>query len=219
MKIITVKKVLVINASARKTQSHSRALTEIFVNHWRKEYQDAVLTMRELGTTNVPHINEDWIAANYKPVAERTNRELEILGASNAYIDELRQADIIVLGTPMYNWSIPSALKAYIDQVLRHNETFAIDPANPANPYIGLLQNKILLLLVARGLQGYETGEQNASLNFQTTYLKTVFNMMGIDDIRMVAVDGTSLDKEALKNTIEQAHQQVRSVIAGIKQS
>jgi FMN-dependent NADH-azoreductase len=209
-----VKKLLVINASARKAQSHSRTLTEVFIDHWKKQHPDAQISWRELGNATVSHINEDWIAANNTPVAKRTNSELEILSASDMYINELRQADLIVLGTPMYNWSIPSTLKAYIDQVMRFNETFTIDAANQANPYVGLLPNKTLVLLVARGLGEYESGGHNASLNFQTTYLKTVFNMMGIDEIHLVAVNGTSLDKEILKNAVEQAHQQVVSLIA-----
>jgi FMN-dependent NADH-azoreductase len=208
-----VKKLLVINASARKANSHSRTLTEVFINHWKKHYQNAMVSLRDLGNGNVSHINEEWIVANIKPVADRTRRDHEVLNASDAYIHELRQADVIVLGTPMYNWSVPSTLKAYIDQVMRFNETFTIDPTNPANPYVGLFQNKSLVLLVARGLHDYETGEHNASLNFQTTYLKTVFNIMGIDDIQIIAVNGTSLNKDALQNTIEKAHQQVQSVI------
>lgn len=207
-----MKKILVINASARKVQSHSRTLTDVFVNYWKKQHPDAIINCRELGNGDVPHITNDWITANLKPVAERTDSDLHILAASDTFINELRQADIIVLGTPMYNWSIPSTLKAYIDQVMRFNETFTIDPSNEAKPYVGLLQNKTLVLLVARGLSEYEPGEHNASLNFQTTYLETVFNMMGIDAIQMVAVNGSSL-KEALANTIGLAHQQVKSLI------
>jgi len=140
-----------------------------------------------------------------------------VLSASDAYIVELQEADIIVLGTPMYNWSIPSTLKAYIDQIMRLNETFKINPGDSNKPYIGLLQNKKGVLLVARGFEEYETGERNAHLNFQTSYLKTVFNMVGIEEIYIVAVNGTSLNKEALKDNIEQAHQQVRSVIEELK--
>lgn len=212
-----MKKLLVINASARKAQSHSRTLTEVFINRWKEQHAGAVINTRELGNTNVPHITEAWITANVKPFAERTAVDRDILGASDAYINELRQADIIVLGTPMYNWSVPSTLKAYIDQIMRLNETFTINPADPVKPYTGLLQNKTLVLLVARGSQGYETGELNAQLNFQTTYLRTVFTMMGIDDIRVVAVNGTSLNRDVLKQTIDLAHQQVQSVIEGIQ--
>ncbi len=105
----------------------------------------------------------------------------------------------------MYNWSIPSVLKAYIDHIMRLNETFSVNPGNAQQPYTGLLKNKTLVLLVARGIAGYNTGENNSHMNFQTTYLRTVFNMLGIYDIQLIAVDGTSLDKEQLKTTIEKS--------------
>jgi FMN-dependent NADH-azoreductase len=113
----------------------------------------------------------------------------------------------------MYNWSIPSSLKAYIDQVLRLNETFKINPSNPENPYVGLLENKTLFLMLSRGAQGYEKGEPNAHMNFQTDYLKTIFNMMGIKDIHVIAIDGSSLDPEVLKKTIENSHQNIKSIL------
>ncbi len=212
-----MKKLLVINASARREHSHSRTLTDVFINYWTSAHQDAGIQLRELGNSHVPHLNEEWIIANQTPASNRTEKDKEVLSGSDAYIKELREADVIVLGTPMYNWSIPSSLKAYIDQVLRLNETFKINTADPANPYTGLLQNKKLVLLVARGIQGYEPGQPNAHLNFQTTYLETVFGMMGIEDIHVVAISGTSMDKEALKGNIELAHQQVRSIIKAIE--
>jgi FMN-dependent NADH-azoreductase len=212
-----VKKVLIINASARKTNSHSRLLTEVFLQEWSSLYPDAAIQQRELGNTNVPYVTDEWISANFKPVSERTENDLEVLSYSDAYIAELRQADVIVLGTPMYNWSIPSTLKAYIDQIMRLNETFKINPGDRAKPYLGLLQNKKGVLLVARGFQEYEPGERNAHLNFQTSYLKMVFNMVGVEEIHIVAVNGTSLNKEALKDNIRQAHRQVRSVIEELK--
>jgi len=212
-----VKKLLVINASARKEHSHSRTLTDVFINHWTSAQQDVGIQLRELGSTHVPHLSEEWIIANQTPASNRTEKHKEVLSASDAYIKELREADVIVLGTPMYNWSIPSSLKAYIDQVLRLNETFKINTADPAKPYTGLLQNKKLVLLVATGIQGYEPGQPNAHLNFQTTYLETVFGMMGIEDIHVVRISGTSLDKEALKGNIEQAYQQVRSFVKAME--
>lgn len=212
-----MKKVLVINASARTQHSHSRKLTEVFTDDWIRIHRDSEIRHRELGNVNVPHISEAWILANLKPKTNRTAEDHEILAASDAYIAELRNADLIVLGTPMYNWSIPSTLKAYIDQIMRLNETFKIDPGNGQQAYTGLLENKTMLLLVARGSQGYETGESNSHLNFQTTYLRTVLNMMGIHNIHIVAVSGTSLDKGALGKTIEQAHRQVKAVIEMLK--
>lgn len=206
-------KVLVINASARGINSHSRNLTEIFTRHWKSIHSDSIITYRELGKANVPHITEEWIIANSKREAARSAEEIAVLKLSNIYISELHEADVIVIGTPMYNWSIPSSLKAYIDQTLRVHETFEVDGSNLQNPYVGLLRNKKLFLLLSRGADEYEKGEQNEHMNFQSTYLKMIFNVMGISNIHMVAVNGTSLDQEKLKETITKAQQDIRDLI------
>ncbi|WP_206106663.1 NAD(P)H-dependent oxidoreductase [Ilyomonas limi] len=113
----------------------------------------------------------------------------------------------------MYNWSIPSTLKAYIDQILRVNETFKPDRANIQHPYVGLLEDKVLFLLLSRGSQGYEKGEYNERINFQSTYLKMVFNVIGISNIHVISVNGTSLDPENLKISMDTAQQNIRALI------
>lgn len=97
---------------------------------------------REVGQEPIPHVTESWIAAAFKPAALRTEQDLEALRISDLLIAELKKADVIVLGSPMYNWSIPSALKAYLDQVIRVNETIEISSSDPENPYNGLLKTK-----------------------------------------------------------------------------
>ncbi len=208
-----MKKVLVINSSARTLNSQSRKLTEIFVEHWKSIYVNPVIRFRELGNADVPHINQNWIAAAFKPEAARSEQEIQALKTSDAYISELREADVIVIGSPMYNWSVPSVLKAYIDQILRVNETWKINPANQQNPYIGLLENKTLLLLLTRGAQGYEKGEYNEHMNFQSTYLKTVFNIIGVSDIHVIAVNGAAFDGEKFQQSIDTSHQNIRNLI------
>jgi FMN-dependent NADH-azoreductase len=208
-----MKKVLVINSSARALRSHSRKLTEVFIDHWKTIHTDPIINFRELGSTDVPHINENWIAAAFKPAAARSEEEIEALKTSDTYISELREADVIVLASPMYNWSIPSALKAYIDQVLRVNETWKFNPANMQNPYIGLLENKTLFLLLSRGAQGYEKGEYNEHMNFQSNYLKTVFNIIGISNIHVIAINGESFAPEDFKKSIDTSHQNIKDLI------
>ncbi|RKR05790.1 FMN-dependent NADH-azoreductase [Flavobacterium sp. 90] len=208
-----MKKVLVLNSSARKQNSKSRKLTEVFTDHWKSIQNNALINYRDLGESHVPHINENWIAAAFKPQNLRSLQEVEALKTSDEYIAELREADVIVIGAPMYNWSIPSSLKAYIDQVLRVNETWKLNPENIQNPYIGLLQNKTVFLLLSRGAQGYEKGEYNEHMNFQSNYLKTVFNIIGITNIHMIAVNGESFDPEKYQESINNSHQAIRDLI------
>jgi FMN-dependent NADH-azoreductase len=205
--------VLIINSSARSINSQSRKLTELFAEHWKSIHLNASISYCELGNTDVPHINQAWITAAFKPKATRSAADIERLKTSDLYISELRQADVIVLGAPMYNWSIPSTLKAYIDQILRVNETFSIDRTNIQNPYIGLLTHKTVVLMLSRGEQGYEKGEYNESMNFQSTYLKTVFTIIGISHVHVIAINGVSSDPDTLKKSVDTAHQTIRDLI------
>jgi FMN-dependent NADH-azoreductase len=208
-----MKKVLVINSSARAMESHSRKLTEVFVDHWKSIHTDSIIRYRELGNADVPHINERWIEAAFQPKATRSAEDNEVLKTSDAYVSELQEADVIVLGAPMYNWSIPSYLKAYIDQILRINVTWKFNPDDMRNPYIGLLENKTLFLLLSRGTAGYEKGEFHEHLNFQSTYLRAIFNIMGITNIHVVAINGTSSGSEEIKKAIDAAHQIIRDLV------
>jgi FMN-dependent NADH-azoreductase len=183
------------------------------MEYWQCVHENSVICIRELGNTDVPHVNQEWITAAFKPLAERSDAETKALITSDEYIAELRQADVIVIGAPMYNWSVPSTLKAYIDQVLRVNETFRYDRNCRGHPYTGLLKDKMLVLLVSRGDGGYEQGEHNAHMNFQSTYLKRVFNIMGVHDIRVISINGTSLTDEKLNQSIIEAEKEIRILI------
>lgn len=185
-----MKKLLVINASARKERSLSRYMTNVFVETWRAKYPKDEILFREVGQEQIPHISEKWIAAAFKPSPLRTAEDLDALKVSDNLIAELKSADVIVLGTPMYNWSVPSALKAYIDQVLRVQETVLISKQDPKNPYKGLMQNKRVYMMMVRGNFGYDPGQFYEHMDFQTNYLKTVFRIMGIDDVLHLAING-----------------------------
>ncbi len=207
-----MKKILVINSSPRNERSRSRRLANTFVESWKKHAPAASITYRDLASTNVPHISETWIAAAFKPANDRTEDEIETLELSNELIIELKEADVIVLAAPMHNWTITSSLKAYIDQVLRVNETWKLNTEDLSNPYIGLLKNKSLFLLTSRGAQGYEKGEYNEHMNFQTPYLKMVFNIIGITEIQEITVDGEGYGPEAIELAIQRSNTKVADI-------
>lgn len=184
-----MKKILVINASTRNEKSHSRKLTRLFIEMWTKNYPKDTYVHREVGLTLIPHITNDWIAAAFVKVENRTEENQKPLELSNVLITELKDTDIYVIGTPMYNWSIPSGLKAYIDQVMRINETWKFRSGEPDGDYVGLLEGKKLYILSSRGDSGYYEGEINAHMNFQTTYLKAIFTIMGVQDVEIISLD------------------------------
>lgn len=184
-----MKKVLIINASVRRDRSHSRKLTAFFVQQWQQTYIGDVFTYREVGLCLIPSIDEDWIAGAFTLPENRSFQNQSSLALSDELVAELKENDVYVIGCPMYNWSIPSGLKAYIDQVMRINETWKFRSGQPDGDYVGLLENKKLYILSSRGDTGYGKSEKNEAMNFQTSYLSFVFGMMGVTDVSIFSLD------------------------------
>ncbi len=204
-----MKNLLIINASPRGERSVTRQLTHLFAVKWIEAHPDYAIHHREAGREAIPHVSELWIAAAAKPAALRTEDEVNELRISDQFIAELKAADVIVLGVPMFNWSIPSTLKAYLDQVIRADETVKMRPDDPQNPYRGLLKDKKVYLLFSRGNAGYEKGEYFAHMNFQADYLKTVFNIMGLTDIQEIALNGSAFDKGIYEQSTKAVHHKI----------
>lgn len=212
-----MKNLLIINASPRAERSVTRNMTKLFVDTWTTANPDHRICFREVGREPIPHVSELWISAAFKPAELRTEAEINELKISDQFIAEIKAADVIVLGSPMFNWSIPSALKAYLDQVIRANETVKMRPDDPQNPYRGLLKDKKVYLLFSRGNAGYEPGEYYAHMNFQTEYLKTVFKIMGLTDIQEIALNGSAFDPEVYEQSKKDVYHQIAEMATGSK--
>ena len=184
--------ILHLDSSPRGERSHSRALTHAFVDELKKTRSDATVAYRDLGHAPVPHVDEAWIKSAYTDPSERTDVDKQAIAFSDQLVDELLAADIIVVGAPMYNFSIPSTLKAYIDNVVRVGRTFTYPD------YQGLATGKKMFILCARGGGGYGSGEQMEAMNFQDPYLKTIFGMIGITDVSFVHDEKTMSGEDDL---------------------
>ncbi len=189
-------KVLIVNSSTREEYSHSRSLSKLFVETWSKKYPNDSYVYREVGLTPVPHITNEWIGASFTKVEARTAENQKILELSNTLVKELKEADIYVIAAPMYNWSIPSGLKSYIDQIMRINETWKFRSGRPDGDYVGLLEDKRMFILSSRGDSGYGVNEKNGHMNFQTTYLTFIFNILGVKDITTLSLDNEEFGGE-----------------------
>jgi FMN-dependent NADH-azoreductase len=174
---------LSIVSSPRGTYSISRELTNTFVNDWKATHPDGTVVTRDLATTNLPFVDLPWIAGAYTPAEQHSPEMTAALKISNELIAELKAADHIVLGTSMYNFSTPAILKAYIDHVVRINETFT-----PS--YEGLVKGKKLTIIIASG-GVYTSGSQMESYNVESSYLKQIFGFIGIKDVTVVLAGGT----------------------------
>ena len=187
-------RILRLDASARHTGSVSRALNDRII----QRFQDAGPI--ELGTRDLsdplPLIDEDWIGANFTDPSERTAKQRQALALSDTLVAELRAADVLVIGLPVYNFGVPATLKAWIDLVSRARVTFAYTENGPR----GLLEGKRAIVSVASG--GTAIG---SDIDFATGYLKHILGFIGIDDVVFVAADRLNVDAVASHAAAEAA--------------
>ena len=167
--------------------SISRQLTAEFVQHWRQANPDGKVITRDLTTTELPLVTADWVGAAHSPEAGLTPRQQEVLAISNELIGELRAADEYVIGVPMHNFSIPSVLKLWIDQIVRAGKTFSYEGGTPAGL---LLQKKATFLVASGGV--YDQGTPMAAMNFAEPYLRSIFAFLGVTDTSFINAGGTA---------------------------
>lgn len=203
-----------IDSSPRDQRSRSRRFTREFVAAWKQTHPADTVTYRDIGRNPVPHIDEPWIAAAYTPPEQRTPDLWEAIRISDQLVDELLAADLYVIGVPMYNFSIPSTLKAYIDQIVRIGRTFEFAPEQAENPYQPLVLGKKMVIITARGASGYGSGERYEKLNYQDPYLQTIFGFLGITDINFVHVENDELGGTGLVESIASAHAQINQLVS-----
>lgn len=190
--------ILRIDASARIDGSVTRRLTDRVVDTLGA--RDVIL--RDLAQTPVPQIDADWIGASFTPEAERSDAQRAALALSDELIGEITRADTLVIGLPVYNFGVPAALKAWIDQIARAGVTFRYTDSGPK----GLLESKRAIVVAASG--GTPIGSE---IDFATGYLRHVLGFVGIEDVTLVNADRLASDAEA---AIAAAERQVTALAA-----
>jgi FMN-dependent NADH-azoreductase len=174
---------LKINASSRYQDSVTRQLTETVSNSIMNKY-DAEVIDRDLAK-GLPFIDEQWVNANFTPEESRTAAQLDQLSFSDHLVSELQQAEHIVIGVPIYNFSIPAALKAWVDLIARARLTFKYTEIGVE----GLLKNKKVYLVMASG--GVPIG---SDFDFASSYLNHVLAFVGLNDVTIIDASKVDID-------------------------
>lgn len=195
--------ILVIESSARKQGSVSRQLTEQFIAHWQAAHPGDQIKVRDLAVDQVPHLDGNLLGGWMTPAEQQSEAERAALALSNTLTDELLAADVLVLAAPMYNFAIPSTLKAWLDHVLRAGVTFKYGEQGPE----GLLQGKRAFVLTARG--GIYTG---SSLDHQEPYLRQALGFIGIEDVQFIHAEGLNMGGEFQQQGLAKAQAQLAAV-------
>ena len=178
---------LKIDVSPRGDYSISRKLGNHFATEWQSNHVGGEIVARDLATTKIPFVDLQWITGAYTAPDQHTAEHKAALKVSDEFVAELLAADEIVISTPMYNFNIPAALKAWIDHVVRAGKTFSYRDGTPK----GLATGKKVTILIASAGE-YHKGSPIESFDFEVPYLRFIFGFIGITDLTIVHAGGTS---------------------------
>ncbi|ASP38987.1 FMN-dependent NADH-azoreductase [Bacterioplanes sanyensis] len=200
-----------IDSSPRGAGSHSKFIADAVQKQLVVNTPDIEICQRDLSIQEIPSISQDTITGFFTPKENFTPLLEEATTLSDQLIKEIKEAETLVISAPIYNFGVPSSLKAWIDQIVRVGETFSFDESG----FSGLVRGKKAILALSYGAQGYTGNGDLSSMNFFEPYLVALLNFIGIEDITVFRIEGTSvLDEESLatqkfalqaqvKNTLE----------------
>ena len=191
-------KVLRVDSSARSEGSISRWVADELIERLRESEGAVEVRVRDLAVAAPSFVDAAWVGANFTPPEQRNEEQKAALAQSDALVSELKAADILVIGVPIYNFGIPAALKAWVDMVARARLTFRYTDSGP----VGLLKGKRAYLAVASG--GTAVGSE---MDFATGYLRHILGFLGIDDVHIVAADRLMARGE--EGAMRHAHAQI----------
>lgn len=178
-------KLLVVETSPRGKHSISRNMTRRFVGDWRRAHPDGEVVERDLMGTNLPFVTAPWLQAYFTPPEQHSAEMRDALRLSDALVAELLATDHLVIATPVYNYNVPAALKAWIDHVVRKGLTLGNDGR-------GLVTGKKATVLIASG-GVYTEGSPIRDRDIATQYLRLILNVIGITDVTVVAGGGAKV--------------------------
>ncbi|BEP42436.1 FMN-dependent NADH-azoreductase [Variovorax sp. V15] len=214
-----------IDASARPGRSgthvhgsHSRRLSHHFVTTWRAARPDDEVIYRDIGATPPGNVTGEWIASGYTPAGQREPWMHAVLAESDALIDELRRADVLVIGAPMYNFGMPAPLKSWIDNIVRIGSTFDFD-RDRENPYVPLLaeRHRRTVLLTSCGSSGYGPGGFQAQMDLLTPGIASPLALLGLNEVHSVAIEHAEDHGDLLDRSIARALARVEALVAELQ--
>lgn len=191
---------LQINSSFSAGAGQSSRLAGLFVDRWRAAHPGAAILVRDLARNPVPHLDADRFAAFLAKDEARDAAQKAVVAYSDMLIAELRRADVIVFGLPMYNFGVPSVLKAYFDHVARAGVTFRYTERGA----LGLLGGKRAYVFAARG--GLYAGTPRDT---QTAYVRQFLGFLGIEDVEFVYAEGLAIDEASRQAALQRAQEHI----------
>lgn len=198
-----MKTLLKIQASIYGSGGQSSKLADQFVSQWLANNPNGRIVTRDLSAEPVPHLTQERFAAFLAKPTERTPEQQAIVDYSDVLIGELQNAEVIVFAVPMYNFSVPSTIRAYFDHIARAGVTFRYTERGPE----GLIKGKQVYVFLARG------GVYDGDADTQTPYLRQFLGFIGLTDSKFIYAQGLAMGEEARDRSLVQARRAIEEIM------
>ena len=202
-----MKRILWVSSNLHGVPSYSQSIAQRIVDELKSRIPDAEVVVRDVANQPLPHAGAGFVTGRRLPYGEHNADQAEAIAASDVLVAELQAADVVVVSVPMHNFSVPSALKAWIDQIVRPGVTVTYSASGP----VGSLRGKKVILVLGRG-GIYSEGPMQA-FDFQEPYLRAILGFIGMVDIRVVRIEGVALGEAALARAVDNARAQADQVV------
>jgi len=192
-------KLLFVSSSILGENSKSRALGLDFIETWKRRHPGTAVVERDLVAETLPHVTGAVLGAALTPAEKRSPEQAETAALADRLIEEIEAADVILLAVPMYNFSVPSTFKAWIDHIVRAGRTFRYGAEGP----VGLLQDKKVFVVASRG--GVYSSGAGKSMDFHEPYLRGVLGFIGLKDVTFIYAEGLNISPETAAGALDGA--------------
>src|SRR6185369_10595566 len=203
-------KLLFVSSSILGENSKSRALGLDFIETWKRRHPGTAVVERDLVAETLPHVTGAVLGAALTPAEKRSPEQAETAALADRLIEEIEAADVILLAVPMYNFSVPSTFKAWIDHIVRAGRTFRYGAEGP----VGLLQNKKVFVVASRG--GVYSNGPGKSMDFHEPYLRGVLGFIGLKDVTFIYAEGLNISPETATGAIDGARATIAELLPSL---
>jgi len=215
-----MKTILHIDTSARRTDnavldynSISKRLSAHFMDKWLTSNTDDNVIYRDLGLNPPPYIDQDWIAAVFTPEEKQSVEQKKLLALSDTLIEELNQADILLISAPMYNYGMPAALKSWFDHIVRIGKTFTFDLTRGDFPIEPIMSGKKLVLITSSGEFGFEVGGIREHMNHLGPHVKTASGYLGVEEFFEVKSEYQEFADDRHERSVKDAYKKIDELV------
>lgn len=205
------KTILHIDSSAFGDRSVTKKLSQTLVSQFTSKHPDTRVIYHDLSVEAIPHLDGATLGAFFTPDANRTPEQQQLVALSDKLTDEVLGSDIIVIAAPMWNFSVPSSLKAWIDHISRAGKTFKYTENGPQ----GLVSSDKKVIIVSSSGGIYSQGPGKA-VDFQVPYLTAFFAFLGLTDVSVVRAEGTAMGPETLNTALQNAGVEIEKIVANL---